>query len=358
MKRIPLFLSLLTAVFTVSCVHVTTGVEELAAEFENCIQFHDKAYMKSVDMNVPNNVNEDAAGKPNFTLAFVRGESNNNRNSVGYFDEKEWRSFKSEFEQVMAWTKRFSRNQYSSVPVDEISVSDFTTTDRSKQILQTSLQLNTFSSDSEIGFFHGGGTLRKTTFIMDLGCVPLPAESMERMTVFPSVSVQTKGTLSQKNDKYGNPIKGIYLTSDVMSFIRQAQRAATIVAAVNRLYSAFPVVGAISGFEPDDDAAVIQAARDDGVLPGMEFVVYARLKADGKDAVRVPLFNATVDELGKTGKSTLRIWRKNSSKTAKEIIKKVYTDFTAARLEYDFFGCCDGLPDWPEIIRRPSAVGD
>ena len=62
--------------------------------------------------------------------------------------------------------------------------------------------------------------------------------------------------------------------------------------------------------------------------------------------------------VGQTGTTTLKIWRKNSEKTAKKIIKQINEDFNAAKSEYNFYGCSDGLAHWPDYMPRSFATED
>ena len=87
---------------------------------------------------------------------------------------------------------------------------------------------------------------------------------------------------------------------------------------------------------------------------GMEMVVFALRRADGEDAIPVPIYNATATNVGMTGKSTLRIWRKSDKDGAKKIIRKLEQDIDEARAEYEFFASSDGFAQWPDFVDRQN----
>ena len=369
MKKITLLLSVFAAVFTVSCVDVTENWNEVYAKYEEGIEYHDKAYMKSRKMEVPHNVDEKNYKPMKFIFAFEQDESENRgvdaKYNLNWLSTREWKTFKREFEHSLERTKRFAAGQMMQVLADkearkfnEDGVIYLKRLDPSKiqlfeEIVNCTPTFEVTEAISDLNFFQGGGKLKTTTTILKLICVPLHAGNNEVMEEFGSFSLQTNGTFTQRYDKYGHPKGGLIFSDTEIEALHQAQGAATIVKTINKIYSLFPVGGPIVNFDPDDGdgVAIIKASSDDGVQPEMQFVIYAMKKSDGDAAVRVPLFNATLVTLGRTGNSTLRIWRKNtSSKTAKEIIKKVFTDFNAAKRDYDFYGCSDGLGEWPSAI--------
>ena len=370
MKQTVLLTLVLAAIFTVSCVHETKNMKEVASDFEKCIEYHDKSYMKAREMCVPHNVDEDNCKPLNYLFAFkqddteINGGINRQRYSMNWLTPVEWTSFRLLFESALTRTMRFGRKPPASVDATGRKVGAIESladsTPQPEGVLLFTTMLNSITAVSDISVLLGGGKLHQTSYSMTVTCAPLSPANTEKKSKIMPFSTQTTGTVYQKHDKYGRAESGILFSDDSIEALHLAQGAVAIVKTINHLYSDYPIVGPVTGYDPNKSVVVIRAAGDTGVLPEMEFVIYARKKADGEEALRVPLFNATLNELGATGTSTLKIWRENTyNKTAREIIKSFYNDFNAAQQEYDFFGCCDGLAEWPTlIIDRPFADED
>ena len=109
-----------------------------------------------------------------------------------------------------------------------------------------------------------------------------------------------------------------------------------------------PTGGKIVNYE--EGQLNLKAGRDSGVQPNMEFVVYAKKKGD-EDAMRIPLYNATAESVGRNA-TVLTVWRKSDKKNAKKIIKMIEDDLAEAKEEYDFYACSDGLAEWPDFIEQ------
>lgn len=364
MKKLTLLLSIFTAFFTVSCVHVTKTWEEVFAQVEEDIDYHDKKFMKSKTMYVPHGVDESRLGKwMKFNFSIERGDKDQNK--PDYLDDTDWRNFTIEYADGIQRTKCYAIGQMTEVLADGTKrrltrdgIENAPELDPSKMspvqgYLHIIPLLNSGESTSNISIFRGGGRKRTTTSNIKVICNPLNAENNEPIDEFASFNVQARGTYYGRENKLGDHRSGMIPSSTNLHTLHVMLIRASLVKTLIELYKTFPVGGPIVNFDPDDGVAVIRASRAEGAQPEMEFVVYAMKKSDGKDALRVPLFNATMVTLAGTGTSTLKIWRKNtSSKTAKAIIEKVYTDFSAAKREYDFYGCSDGLAQWPEGISR------
>ena len=378
MKKLTLLLSSFTALLTVSCVHVTKTPGEVFQGYEKEIEYHDMAYMKSRRMEVPHNVDENNYKQLKFIFGFKQNEMDSRgipaERNINHLSPREWETFCQDFEHGLERTKRFATAQMLEVLADdairkynEDGIIYLDRLDPSKMhmaeaIVHVRPTFETSEAYSDLNLFKGYGKLRTTTLTMKLICTPLQASNNEVLEAFQSLSVQTNGKIINRLDKYNKEDSGLVPDDTQSEAIHQAHGSVTLIKAIHKIYSAFPVGGPILNFDPDDEkgVAIIKASADDGVLPEMQFVIYAMKKSDGDAAIRVPLFNATLVTLGRTGNSTLRVWRENtSSKTAKEIIKKFRTDFNAAKREYDFYGCSDGLAEWPTlIIDRPFADED
>ena len=75
MKKLTLLLSIFSAFFTVSCVPMTKTWEEVFAQVEEDIDYHDKKFMKSKTMYVPHGVDESRLGKwMKFNFSIERGD--------------------------------------------------------------------------------------------------------------------------------------------------------------------------------------------------------------------------------------------------------------------------------------------
>ena len=88
----------------------------------------------------------------------------------------------------------------------------------------------------------------------------------------------------------------------------------------------------------------------------MEMVVFALKKADGEDAIPVPLYNATAVTVGDQKSSTLKIWRKSKKSGAQKIIAKIEKDLDEAKEEYDFIAASDGFAQWPDFVGQQNTV--
>lgn len=363
MKKISLFLFAVVAVLGSSCVQVTKSMDEVFAPIEEEIAYHNKKYMKSKSIYVPHGVDEKNLGTFKFNLAFEQDDLRNNYDVNG-FDEKGWKQFRREYNNAINGTNRLPRAQSSGPALSDRQARreanngvtrtkdlDYSKMSEAEGLLHINPTLSMSDSQAKIGFFRGGGYLVTTTSTMKITCDPLNAENNESLESFQSFSVQTKGIIKQRANKYGETISGFVFDDTVLNELHLMQARATLVKFFNKIYELFPAGGPVVNFDEDGNA-VIRASRSTGVQPDMEFVIYAKKKADGDAAIRVPLFNATAVSVGQTGTTTLKIWRKNSEKTAKKIIKQINENFSAAKSEYDFYGCSDGLAHWPDFIDR------
>ena len=363
MKIITFLLSATVAVLTTSCsVHVTKNMSEVFRDVEEDIQYHNVKYMKSKKMYVPHGVDEKNLGALKFNFAFGQDEADSGYD-VNVFDKKEWDIYKREFVNAFAATKRFPLGQLNDVLSDrDARVAANNGVTRTKELDVSAMSevggllhihptLTMTNSEKKIGFFRGGGYSSMSVNTMKTTCDPLYAENNEQVDAIQSFSVQVTGTIYQRKNKMRVVTRGIVLDNSGLYDLHVMQMRASIVKFFLKIYELFPVGGPVVNFDEDDNA-VIRASRSTGVQPEMEFVIYAMKKADGDAAVRVPLFNATAVSVGQTGNTTLKIWRKNSEKSAKKIIKMINENFDAAKAEYDFYGCSDGLAKWPDFVQR------
>jgi hypothetical protein len=75
----------------------------------------------------------------------------------------------------------------------------------------------------------------------------------------------------------------------------------------------------------------------------------------GANAIIVPLYNATVENLSLRGNSTLRIWRMSNKDSAKRILNLIEDDLDEAKEIYEIFAVADGFAQWPDFIKKPRA---
>lgn len=363
MKKISLFLLAIAGILSTSCVHVTKSMDEVFAPIEEDIAYHNKKYMKAKPIYVPHGVDEKNLGTFKFNMAFAQ-DAPRNQYDVNGFDRKGWDQFRREYNNAINATNRLPRAQTSGPALSDNQARkeanngvtktrelDYSKMSEAEGLLHINPTLSMSDSQSKIGFFRGGGYLVTTTSTMKITCDPLRAENNESLESFQSFSVQTKGVIKQRANKYGETVSGFEFNETVLNDLHLLQARATLVKFFVKLYELFPAGGPVVNFDEDGNA-VIRASRSTGVQPDMEFVIYAMKKADGDAAIRVPLFNATAVSVGQTGTTTLKIWRKNSEKSAKKIIKQIDENFSAAKAEYNFYGCSDGLAHWPDFIQR------
>ena len=363
MKKIHFLLFIGIALLGSSCIHVTKSMDEVFAPIEEEIVYHDKKFMKSKAMYVPHGVDEKNLGAFKFNMAFEQ-DAPRGAYDVNGFDRKGWQQFQREYDNAIKGTNRLPRAQTAGAGLSDSQARrdanngvtrtaelDYSKMSEAQGLLHINPTLSMSDSQAKIGFFRGGGYLVTTTSTMKITCDPLRADNNETLDSFQSFSVQTKGVITQRANKYGDVTSGFVFNSTVVDDLHLMQARATLVMFFNKLYELFPVGGSVVNFDEDGNA-VIRASRSTGVQPDMEFVIYAMRKADGDAAIRVPLFNATAVSVGQTGSTTLKIWRKNSEKTAKKIIKQIDQDFGAAKSEYNFYGCSDGLAHWPDFIQK------
>ena len=184
---------------------------------------------------------------------------------------------------------------------------------------------------------------------MTLNCNPVWAKNNKPLDWFPSFIIESKKTIYQKVTATGRVRDGMRLdTPQRREALRKELLHMSLVEFIDHIYNAFPAGGKVVNIE--DDMIAIKANRATGLQPNMEMVVYARAKGN-PDAMRIPLYNASIATMAQEGNSELQIWRKSDKKSAKKIIEKINKDFAEAAEEYDFFGASSGLPNAPDFIK-------
>ena len=196
---------------------------------------------------------------------------------------------------------------------------------------------------------------KTTNYTLKLVVNPLAADNNSPLDGIQPFSVQIDCVIYQLTDRAGRVVKGLRLSdSSKQEELNVKLFRAAIVQFFNKMYNIFPVGGKIVNYE--EGQFNLKVGRDSGVQPNMEFVVYAKKKGDA-DAMRIALYNATAESVGRNT-TTLTSWRKSEKKNAAKIIKLLENDFAEAREEYDFYACSDGFAEWPDFIERSTPKKD
>ncbi len=355
MKRFFLFLLVSAITFLIiSCISVSDNVGNAFAEMD--IVFHDKKYMKSQDLKVPDGVNEKRFNKLPFQVAFLKSSSRQNDGQLVSSDtitEKEFGEFKKEFEAIVDASRRFplssrvngladsdlrqsARN--GSVNITELDPSEM---EEAQYLLNVTADM-TYSS-SQVGY------QKKMITRITLTCNPVEAKNNKPISWFPATILPAQTTLYAKTDATGLVIDGVstYTARKREALHNEVFRKA-LVKFIDHIYNSFPTGGEVSDI--DGDMISVKASRATGLQPDMEMVVYAREKGN-QDAMRIPLYNATLVTMAQEGNSELKVWRETSSDRGKNIIKMIKKDFLSAKQQYDFFAASSGIPKPPDFIK-------
>lgn len=264
---------------------------------------------------------------------------------------------KKEFEQVIVATKRFPVAQIIEGRADgdlrkairngianatELDASEM---EKAEYIINVSAYLSNTSIQT--------GKQRKTTITMTLVCHPVWAKNNKPLDWFPSFTITSKKDIFQKATSTGRVIGGMRLyTPEQQELVRVELFRKALVKFIDHIYNAFPAGGQIA--EISEDMASIKANRATGLQPNMEMVIYARAKGN-PDAMRIPLYSASIATMAQEGNSELQIWRQSRKGSAKKIIRKIQEDFEEAASEYDFFGASCGIPAPPDFIKTSGS---
>ena len=355
------------ALCSCSSFEVTKNLEEALAHVEDDIEYHDRAYMEAIPLSQTKmkftsieKIKE--GGKLYFNFGFEQGrelgaQQNKNLN-VNYLSDNEWAAFKREFEAAIAGSRRF--------PVAQIHYGMADNELRKKTVSGTS---NTEELDpSELVKAEGVinitpmlsvseslvGKEKTITNTYQLTCNPTKGKNNAPIEGFPSFDVKVQSRVYQLTDKFGRATAGFrFNTSKQLEDYHLRQGRAAIVKFFAKMYKEVPVSGLVTNFDEDGNV-LVKVSREEGLQVGMEMVVFALRRADGEDAIPVPIYNATATNVGMTGKSTLRIWRKSDKDGAKKIIRKLEQDIDEARAEYEFFASSDGFAQWPDFVDRQN----
>lgn len=163
--------------------------------------------------------------------------------------------------------------------------------------------------------------------------------------------MQCQKEIFQEVSSTGFVLKGIDTTNPQQrEEIHQEVFKKALVKFIEHIYNRFPAGGKIVEMDLENNLAVLKASRATGLMANLEMVIYARQKGN-PDAMRVPLYNATLETMGQEGSSELKIWRTNDSNSrAKKIIKLIGEDWDAASEEYEFWAASDGIAEPPDFI--------
>lgn len=359
---IPFLTSLMLILCSCSSFQPTMRVDEALAHVENNIVYHNREFMEEKDLRLPHGFNEENLGALKFNFAFKQGTTGTDQASadldLNRFTPNEWDAFKREFENAVAGTKRF--------PIAQLmyGLADSELRKKTRNGIANTKELDPSALKEATGIFHltpmrtyswSLESKEKTNnYTLKLVVNPLAADNNSTLDGVQPFSVQVDCVIYQKTDSAGRVVKGLRLSdSSKQEELNVKLFRAAIVQFFNKMYNIFPAGGKIVNYE--EGQFNLKAGRDCGVQPNMEFVVYAKKKGD-EDAMRIPLYNATAESVGRT--TTLTVWRKSDKKNAKKIIKMIEDDFAGAKEEYDFYACSDGFAEWPDFIERSTKKGD
>ena len=271
-------------------------------------------------------------GKLNFLIAFNRNNANN------LLNDAEWEQFKSEFGNALIGSNRFpsTLNRHNFDP---------------KQLNLETLSIGYASAGYDAEKFKIPDGVLKITPTLDktnsksfnLKCTPLDANAKYPLKDLPEFTVETFA-LNDQSFNNSNKVSDFY----TKKFSRVA-----IVKFFMEIYKNFPLTGEIKGFE--ENIATVRASRAEGLQPNMEVSICAFKKSEGANAMIVPLYNATVENLSLRGNSTLKIWRVSNKPSAQRIINLIEDDFDDAKEIYEMFAVADSFAQWPDFIKKPRA---
>ena len=360
---IPLLTSFMLLLCSCSSFEPTMEVNDALAHVENKIVYHDREFMEEKDLRLPKYFNEENLGTLKYNFGFQQGTTGSNQTNteldLNHFTPNEWNAFKREFENAVAGTKRF--------PIAQMlyGLADNELRKKTRNGVANAKEFDPSALKEAAGIFHltpmrtyswSLASKQKTNnYTLKLVVNPLAADNNSPLDGIQPFSVQIDCVIYQLTDRAGRVVKGLRLSdSSKQEELNVKLFRAAIVQFFNKMYNIFPVGGKIVNYE--EGQFNLKVGRDSGVQPNMEFVVYAKKKGDA-DAMRIALYNATAESVGRNT-TTLTSWRKSEKKNAAKIIKLLENDFAEAREEYDFYACSDGFAEWPDFIERSTPKKD
>lgn len=341
-----------------SCTTVTDDVGDAYADMN--IKFHNKAYMEDLDgVKTPNGVNEQRLGKLPFLIGFKQNTTKTGLDS-DVLSDKEFNKLKIDFEGFLSASNRFPVSQVISGLADaelrkmvRNGVANASELDASK-MEEAKYILNIVSTFSKT--YYQSGSQAKETFSVSLDVFPVEAKNNKPLAWFPKFQCSAKKDIYQEVSSTGFVLKGIDTTNPQQrEAIHLEVFKKALVKFIEHIYNKFPAGGKVVEIDVENNMAVIKASRATGLMSNLEMVIYARKKGN-PDAMRIPLYNATLETMGQEGSSELKIWRKNKSNTrASKIIAMIEKDWDGAVEEYDFWAASDGIAEPPDFI---NVAGD
>lgn len=341
-----------------SCTTVTEDAGDAYADMN--IKFHNKAYMEDLDgVKTPNGVNEQRLGKLPFLIGFKQNTANAGLDS-DVLSDKEFNKLKIDFEGFLSASNRFPISQVISGLADaelrkmvrsgvaNASELDASEMEEAKYILNI---VTTFNKT-----YYQSGSQAKETFAISLDVFPVEAKNNKPLAWFPKFQCSAKKDIYQEVSSTGFVLKGIDTTNPQQrEAIHLEVFKKALVKFIEHMYNKFPAGGKVVEIDTENNMAVIKASRSTGLMSNLEMVIYARKKGN-PDAMRIPLYNATLETMGQEGSSELKIWRKNKSNSrASKIIAMIEKDWDGAVEEYDFWAASDGIAEPPDFI---NVAGD
>lgn len=352
-KCILLFCSALSTFIFCSCTTVTEDAGDAYADMN--LSFHTKEYMEDQAVKVPNGVNEQRLGKLPFLIGFKQNTENAGSTTSDILTNKEFSKLKIDFEGILSASNRFPVAQIVSGLADSDlrkmvrnGVANAKELDAS-EMEEAQYIINVIATLTKI--YHQSGSQAKETFSISLDCVPVEAKNNKPLAWFPKFQCNAKKDVFQEVSSTGFVLKGIDTTDPQqreeihMEVFRKA-----LILFIDHVYNTFPAGGKVVEVDYENKLAVVKASRATGLMPNLQMVIYAKKKGN-PDAMRVALFNATLETMGQEGSSELKIWRENKNGRAQKIIKSIKDDWEGAAEEYDFWAASDGIAERPDFIK-------
>ena len=337
-----------------SSIIVTDNVNNALKEMDKSLVFHNKKFMEERDIKIPDGINEKRFDKLPFDIGIEQNLDKNDDSDI--LNEQEFNLLKITFANAISATNRFpmARVSKKSLADKEIREDVRTGVANASELDVSEMKKAEYIINVKVTpnkNYYQNGNQGCETFAMTLDAIPMQANNNAPLSWFPAFKFNARLKIWQKVTSRGFVAAGIDTTiQEQRNIIHNALINKLLLVLINHIYSEFPAGGEILELDPDSKVAVLKASRATGLLKNMEMVIYAR-KRGNPNAMRVPLYNATLASMGQEGSSELNIWRANTTKRAINIIKAVEQDWESAREEYDFFAASSGLAEAPDFIK-------
>ena len=341
-----------TALLLCACTTVTEDAGDAYGDMN--ISFHDREYMEEQAMRVPNGVNEQRLGKLPFLIGFTQNVDNTAAANSDVLSDREFSKLRIDFEGILSASNRFPVAQIISGLADaelramvRDGIANAQELDAS-EMNEAQYIINVVATLTKN--YYQSGSQAKETYSISLDCMPVEAKNNAPLPWFPKFQCNAKKDIYQEVSSTGFVLKGIDTTNPYqreeihMEVFRKA-----LILFIEHIYSAFPAGGEVAEIDPQNNFAVVVASRATGLMPNLEMVIYARERGN-QYAMRIPLYNASLETMGQEGSSELKIWRENTNGRAQKIIDMIKEDWELAKSQYEFWAASDGIAERPDFI--------